>query len=60
MGSLGSGNVMTDGGEFKTLVRQRAAVTGEKYIQAYRALLNTRRIGNHPGHRSDVDCDIRA
>lgn len=31
---------MTDAGEFKTLVRQRVAVTEEKYTVAYRALLD--------------------
>ena len=31
---------MTDAGEFKALVRQRMAVTGEKYTVAYRALLD--------------------
>lgn len=31
---------MTDTGEFKDLVRQRMAATGEKYTTAYRALLD--------------------
>jgi hypothetical protein len=31
---------VTDTGEFKTLVRERMAVTGEKYTEAYRVLLD--------------------
>jgi hypothetical protein len=33
------GNVMSDSAEFKALVRRRMDATGEKYTEAYRALL---------------------
>ncbi|HLN67403.1 MAG TPA: hypothetical protein VK280_09020 [Streptosporangiaceae bacterium] len=43
---------MSDSGEFKTLVRQRMAATGEKYIVAYRALLEAAASAVlPPGHR---------
>ena len=42
---------MPDTGEFKALVRQRMAATGEKYTAAYRALLNAAaRAALPPGH----------
>jgi hypothetical protein len=43
---------VTDSSEFKTLVRQRMAATGEKYTEAYRALLDAASRAVLPsGHR---------
>jgi hypothetical protein len=51
-GLTGDGNAVPDTGEFKTLVRQRMAATGEKYTVAYRALLDAAASAVlPPGHR---------
>ena len=43
---------MTDAGDFKALVRQRMAATGEKYTVAYRALLDAAASAvRPPGHQ---------
>jgi hypothetical protein len=42
------GNVMSDSAEFKALVRRRMDATGEKYTEAYRALLRAAEAGVLP------------